>query len=65
MLIAELKPVAGRVLPSNIAFLSSLIAFGGVMAIRPVCDIVAGCCLSSTSVADYNLKILEKQGLTR
>jgi repressor LexA len=26
-------------------------------------DIVAGCKLSSTSVADYNLKILEKRGL--
>ncbi len=26
-------------------------------------DIVAGCSLSSTSVADYNLKILEKKGL--
>lgn len=26
-------------------------------------DIVAGCNLSSTSVADYNLKILEKKGL--
>jgi repressor LexA len=26
-------------------------------------DIVAGCKLSSTSVADYNLKILEKKGL--
>ncbi|MCL2149615.1 MAG: transcriptional repressor LexA [Dehalococcoidia bacterium] len=25
-------------------------------------DIVAGCCLSSTSVADYNLKVLEKKG---
>jgi len=28
-------------------------------------DIVAGCSLSSTSVADYNLKILEKQGYIR
>jgi len=28
-------------------------------------DIVAGCRLSSTSVADYNLKILEKKGLIR
>jgi repressor LexA len=28
-------------------------------------DIVAGCSLSSTSVADYNLKILEKRGLIR
>jgi repressor LexA len=28
-------------------------------------DIVAGCGLSSTSVADYNLKILEKKGIIR
>jgi repressor LexA len=28
-------------------------------------DIVAGCSLSSTSVADYNLKILEKKGYIR
>lgn len=28
-------------------------------------DIVAGCSLSSTSVADYNLKILEKKGVIR
>lgn len=28
-------------------------------------DIVAGCGLSSTSVADYNLKILERQGYIR
>jgi repressor LexA len=28
-------------------------------------DIVAGCSLSSTSVADYNLKILEKRGLIK
>jgi repressor LexA len=28
-------------------------------------DIVSGCSLSSTSVADYNLKILEKKGLIR
>ena len=28
-------------------------------------DIVAGCNLSSTSVADYNLKILERQGYIR
>jgi repressor LexA len=28
-------------------------------------DIVAGCSLSSTSVADYNLKILEKKGAIR
>ena len=28
-------------------------------------DIVAGCSLSSTSVADYNLKILEKKGFIR
>lgn len=28
-------------------------------------DIVAGCSLSSTSVADYNLKILERKGLIR
>jgi repressor LexA len=28
-------------------------------------DIVAGCALSSTSVADYNLKLLEKKGIIR
>ncbi len=28
-------------------------------------DIVAGCGLSSTSVADYNLKLLEKKGIIR
>ncbi len=28
-------------------------------------DIVSGCSLSSTSVADYNLKILEKKGLIK
>ncbi len=28
-------------------------------------DIVSGCSLSSTSVADYNLKILEKKGVIR
>jgi repressor LexA len=28
-------------------------------------DIVAGCALSSTSVADYNLRLLEKKGIIR
>ena len=28
-------------------------------------DIVAGCNLSSTSVADYNLKVLERKGHIR
>lgn len=52
--------------PKKRRIIDFIVRFGRRRGYPPsVRDIVAGCGLSSTSVADYNLKILEREGYIR
>ena len=52
--------------PKKRSIIDFIARFGWELGYPPsVRDIVAGCGLSSTSVADYNLKILEREGYIR